>query len=102
MAGRKWIFKPLVEPLADDVLYHVAKILHEADDKGMFDFDFPDQTQPVDAATAKRNRKRARDSLAKMTAKLGEPDGHNEVTVPFRAFFKAWSGSRWKAAGKNQ
>ncbi len=101
MVGRKWIFRPLVESLDDDELYHVAKILAIADSRRLFEHDFPDRTKRVDATTARKNRVRARNSLAKMAAKLGEPDGENEVSRPYRAFLKAWRGSKWKSKGRN-
>ena len=86
MVKHLWKYGGLIEPLADNELYHVAKIIHLGVDSGFFD-------QEDDPKAAK---KRARSALANHALKLGEPDGEIEVTKPYRAFYPAWFGKTWK------
>jgi len=101
MVGRRWKYKPLVEALDDDVLYHVAKIVNDGDSGGLFDFSFEDRSKPVTEDEKALAKKRARSALSVIAKKLPAPEGEVEAFVPYRAYIPAWYGRTWKAVGKN-
>lgn len=96
MAGRKWKYRNLIETLEDNELYHVSKIIRDAEDRGFFDHHI-DTGRPLEGKDQLRAIRNARAALGNMAAsKMPEADGEVEVTEPYKAFYRAWYGRTWK------
>jgi len=98
MAGRPWKYKQLIEILDDDELYTTGKIIRRAEGLGLFDRDFDDSRKlnPMEKRKAKTNARSAISIMA--NKKMPEPDGEIEVTKPYKATYRAWTGRTWKDA----
>ena len=96
--ARPWKYDRLIRNLDNDKLYNTARVIAEAVEAGLFDFnfDYPERKHtPIEKKNVMAN---ARSSLAHFVAKYlpTEPDGYVAAAKPSRVQYPGWYGHRWK------